>query len=42
MTETTAKSSLATNVGEEFARYFEHLAGRVEKAVRAVHAECHL
>lgn len=36
MAETTPKSPLATTVGEEFARYFEHLAGRVEKAVRAV------
>src|SRR5262245_49257079 len=32
----TAASSLATTVGEEFARYFEHLAGRVERAVRSV------
>jgi uncharacterized damage-inducible protein DinB len=31
-----AKSTLAEKVGEEFARYFEHLAGRVERAVRSV------
>src|SRR5947209_20547578 len=30
------KSPLAAEVGEEFARYFEHLAGRVERAVRSV------
>ena len=28
--------SLAGTVAEEFARYFEHLAGRVERAVRSV------
>src|SRR5947209_10367208 len=33
------KSPLAAEVGEEFARYFEHLAGRVERAVRAVPPE---
>ena len=31
-----AKTQLAAEIGEEFARYFEHLAGRVERAVRAV------
>ena len=36
MLEIIEKSPLATEVGEEFARYFEHLADRVEKAVRAV------
>jgi uncharacterized damage-inducible protein DinB len=36
MSELAAKSPLAAIVGDEFARYFEHLAGRVEKAVRAV------
>ncbi len=36
MAESSAKSPLAADVGEEFARYFEHLAGRVEKAVRSV------
>jgi uncharacterized damage-inducible protein DinB len=36
MSNPTEKSSLATTIGEEFGRYFEHLAGRVEKAVRAV------
>ncbi|HEY1380317.1 MAG TPA: DinB family protein [Gemmataceae bacterium] len=36
MSETAAKSPLAAEVGEEFARYFEHLAGRVERAVRSV------
>jgi uncharacterized damage-inducible protein DinB len=29
-------SDLAITVGAEYARYFEHLAGRVEKAVRSV------
>src|SRR5947209_7191459 len=33
------KSPLAAEVGEEFARYFEHLAGRVERAVRSVPPE---
>src|SRR2546421_4554697 len=36
MPETAAKSPLAAEIGEEFARYFEHLAGRVERAVRSV------
>lgn len=36
MADTIAKTPLAATVGEEFARYFEHLAGRVETAVRAV------
>jgi uncharacterized damage-inducible protein DinB len=36
MLEIIEKSPLAAEVGEEFARYFEHLACRVEKAVRAV------
>ncbi len=36
MAETTAKTPLAATIGDEFARYFEHLAGRVENAVRAV------
>jgi uncharacterized damage-inducible protein DinB len=36
MSEPSAKSPLAADVGEEFARYFEHLAGRVERAVRSV------
>jgi uncharacterized damage-inducible protein DinB len=31
-----AKSPLAVEVGSEFARYFEHLATRVERAVRSV------
>jgi uncharacterized damage-inducible protein DinB len=39
MAEATAKTPLAATVGEEFARYFEHLAGRVEIAVRAVPRE---
>ena len=30
------KLPLATEIGDEFARYFEHLAGRVERAVRAM------
>jgi uncharacterized damage-inducible protein DinB len=30
---------LAGEVGEEFARYFEHLAGRVERAVRSIPPE---
>jgi hypothetical protein len=32
----TAKSPLAADIGDEFVRYFEHLAGRVERAVRSV------
>ena len=31
-----AKSLLAAEMGEEFARYFEHMACRVERAVRSV------
>jgi uncharacterized damage-inducible protein DinB len=30
------RSPLAAEIGEEFVRYFEHLAGRVERAVRSV------
>jgi uncharacterized damage-inducible protein DinB len=36
MPDAAAKSPLAADVGQEFARYFEHLAGRVERAVRSV------
>jgi uncharacterized damage-inducible protein DinB len=36
MSVSAATSPLATTVGDEFARYFEHLAGRVERAVRSV------
>ncbi len=36
MSEASGKSPLAAGVAEEFARYFEHLAGRVERAVRSV------
>jgi uncharacterized damage-inducible protein DinB len=32
-------SELATTIGEEFARYFEHLAGRVERTVRSIPRE---
>jgi uncharacterized damage-inducible protein DinB len=39
MADTASKSPLAATVGDEFARYFEHLAGRVEKAIRAVPRE---
>jgi uncharacterized damage-inducible protein DinB len=39
MPEIAAKSPLAADIGEEFARYFEHLAGRVERAVRSVPPE---
>jgi len=35
----TAKSVLATSIGDEFARYFEHLADRVKRAVRSVPPE---
>jgi uncharacterized damage-inducible protein DinB len=33
------KSDLAKLAGDEFARYFEHMAARVERAVRSVSAE---
>jgi uncharacterized damage-inducible protein DinB len=36
MTGSAAKSPLAADIGEEFVRYFEHLAARVERAVRSV------
>src|SRR3954466_6275096 len=39
MTARSAKSPLAVEVGAEFGRYFEHLAGRVERAVRSVPQE---
>lgn len=39
MPDTPAKSPLAVDVGDEFARYFEHLAGRVERAIRSVPPE---
>jgi uncharacterized damage-inducible protein DinB len=39
MLEIIEKSLLADAIGDEFARYFEHLAGRVEKAVHAIPRE---
>ena len=39
MSDSTRRSALAAEVGEEFARYFEHLAGRVERHVRSVPPE---
>jgi uncharacterized damage-inducible protein DinB len=39
MTGSATKSPLAADIGDEFVRYFEHLAGRVERAVRSVPQE---
>jgi uncharacterized damage-inducible protein DinB len=39
MHETGEASALSAEIGEEFARYFEHLASRVELAVRSVPPE---
>jgi uncharacterized damage-inducible protein DinB len=36
MPEGSAKSPLCAHVAEEFVRYLQHLAGRVERAVRSV------
>src|SRR5579864_4632274 len=38
-TPTPKKSKLATEISQEYARYFRHLASRVEKAVRSVPRE---
>jgi uncharacterized damage-inducible protein DinB len=39
MASSSETGPLAATVGSEFARYFEHLAGRVERAVRSVPRE---
>jgi uncharacterized damage-inducible protein DinB len=39
MSTATARSVLATEIGQEFTRYFRHLAGRVERAVRSLPLE---
>jgi uncharacterized damage-inducible protein DinB len=39
MSTATGKSNLAAEIEQEFARYFRHLAGRVERAVRSVPRE---
>jgi uncharacterized damage-inducible protein DinB len=39
MSNPQPKSDLARLTGEEFARYFEHMAARVEHAVRSIPAE---
>ena len=39
MDATQTKSKLATELGQEFTRYFRHLASRVEKAVRSLPRE---
>ena len=39
MAEPATESRLATVVDEEFVRYFEHLAARVERAARAIPRE---
>jgi uncharacterized damage-inducible protein DinB len=36
MPEMTKRSPLGAEMAEEFARYFEHLAGRVERALRSL------
>jgi uncharacterized damage-inducible protein DinB len=39
MSTATGKSKLAAEIGQEFTRYFRHLAGRVERAVRSLPRE---